>query len=95
MAVSPAIIEALRITLQQLEHSPDPDFDSDAVAQLKHILLRRIGQLEAQHALSGNGTSAAITEAPASVPSMTTSFTLAELQTLQEATEHVKPGKLD
>lgn len=70
MTVSPETIEALRITLQQLEHSPDPDFDLDAIAQLKQILVKRIAELEIQLALSGSGAQAAVTETSASVPSM-------------------------
>lgn len=39
-------LESLRVTLQKLEHTADPDQDRDSMAIFKGILLNRIADLE-------------------------------------------------
>ena len=45
-------IQSLRLTLQSLEQSTDPDADAQEIAELKRILLTRIADLEAVTALN-------------------------------------------
>jgi hypothetical protein len=47
-------IEALRLTIQQIEQTTDPSVDAQSVAELKRILLNRIAELEAVPALTGS-----------------------------------------
>lgn len=46
------ILEALRVTLQKLESTTDPDRDKDEVAHLRRILLARIADLELREKLT-------------------------------------------
>ncbi len=46
-------IEALRLTIHQIEQTTDPGVDPESVAELKRILLNRIAELEAVPALTG------------------------------------------
>lgn len=43
-------IEALRLTIHQIEQTTDPSVDAVSVAELKRILLNRIAELEADQA---------------------------------------------
>jgi hypothetical protein len=40
-------LESLRLTLLKVEQSVEPGHDEEALAELKHILLQRIAELEA------------------------------------------------
>ena len=47
-------IEDLRLVLHKFEHRPGADYDENALAELKRIILDRVAELEAQQALSEN-----------------------------------------
>jgi hypothetical protein len=53
MKVRPAheTLESLRLTLLKVEQTAEPDQDIEALADLKRILLQRIAELEAVHAI--------------------------------------------
>lgn len=44
-------LESLRLTLLKVEQTAEPDHDQESLAELKRILLQRIAELEALHAL--------------------------------------------
>jgi hypothetical protein len=68
MTVRPAqeTLASLRVTLQKLEQTTDLASDGRDVAELKQILLNRIGELEALQALQPEEVAA--TPAPSELP---------------------------
>jgi hypothetical protein len=61
-------LDSLRVTLQKLEQTTDPVSDGQDAVQLKTILLNRIAELEALHALQPE--EAATAPAPSDLPSI-------------------------
>jgi hypothetical protein len=59
-------LESLRVTLQRLEQTIDPSADAQSLADLKHILLVRIAELEALNDLTPAASETHASAAPAS-----------------------------
>jgi hypothetical protein len=58
-------LDSLRLTLLKVEQSVEPDKDTEAMAELKRILLHRIAELEAIQALESAGAQTADKPDPA------------------------------
>ena len=58
-------LDSLRLTLLKVEQSAEPDKDTEAMAELKRILLHRIAELEAIEALESAGAQTADKPHPA------------------------------
>ena len=84
-------LESLRITLQKLEQTSDPASNREDVADLKQILLNRIGELETLQALHPEQAEVAQAPAPSDLPSIAA----AEGEPAKEAAESVGLDKLD
>lgn len=59
-------LESLRVTLQRLQQTMDPSADAQSLADLKHILLVRIAELEALNPLTSAASETHASPAPAS-----------------------------
>lgn len=84
-------LESLRITLQKLEQTNDPASNRQDVAELKQILLNRIGELETLQALHPEE----IEVAPALATSDLPSIAAAEAETAKETVDAVGLEKFD
>jgi hypothetical protein len=84
-------LDSLRVTLQKLEQTADSSSNGHDVAELKQILLNRIAELEALHAMQPEDT----TPAPAPSSELPPIAITAEKEPANEPADQPALEKLD
>ena len=85
-------LESLRVTLQKLEHTVDPEQDANSMATFKGILLNRIADLEMAATLTPAESQTTESPAPADLVPPSTS---ADRDSQNQATGSVQLEALD